>query len=209
VKQVRRMRRPVNEEEESRMQRIAGFGGLFASVLLIVLGVASVVIGITGDDEVKDTIAQEKIVGTPDMTPDAIETNFGQEVPDCSVADEEIDTGDEAKCFAEYLRIHALEATGGKTYAELPRFLDAKGNPTEDEEAAAIDPESGEPTENPVRETWISATAFSTALNTSYFAQQVARFGIVMGLAMVLIGIGFLVLIWFGALRPARTDKPS
>lgn len=191
------------------MQRIAGFGGLFASAVLIVFGLASIVIGVTGDDEVKDTIAQEKIVGTPDMTPDAIETSFGQEVPDCSVADEEIDTGDEAKCFADYLHIHALEATGGLAYAELPRFVDAKGEPTDDEEAAAIDPESGEPAENPARDTWISATAFSTALNTSYFAEQVALFGIVVGVAMVLIGIGFLVLIWFSALRPARTEtKP-
>lgn len=191
------------------MQRIAGFGGLFASAVLIVFGLASIVIGVTGDDEVKDTIAQEKIVGTPDMTPDAIETSFGQEVPDCSVAEEEIDTGDEAKCFADYLHIHALEATGGLAYAELPRFVDAKGEPTDDEEAAAIDPESGEPAENPARDTWISATAFSTALNTSYFAEQVALFGIVVGVAMVLIGIGFLVLIWFSALRPARTEtKP-
>jgi hypothetical protein len=68
------------------------------------------------------------------------------------VADEKIDTGDEAQCFADYLRIHALEATGGKTYAEMPRFIDAKGNPTEDEAAAAIDPETGGPAENPERD---------------------------------------------------------
>ena len=188
------------------MQRIATLGGLLASLILIVLGVASVVIGAKGHDEVRNSISEEHIVGTPDMSPDAIEVTAGQEIPDCSVADEEIDTGDEAKCFADYLRIHALEATGGKTYAEMPRFVDSKGNPTEDEAAAAIDPQTGEAAENPEREIWVSGTAFSTALNTSYFAEQVSRFGIVMGVAMILIGIGFAVLIWFGALRPARTE---
>jgi len=191
------------------MQRMATIGGLGASLILIVLGIASVVIGAKGHDEVRESISEERIVGTPDMSPDVIEATQGQEIPDCSVADEEIDTGDEARCFGEYLRIHALEATGGKTYAEMPRFLDEQGNPTEDEDAAAIDPQSGEAVENPEREIWVSGTAFSTALNTSYFAEQVARFGIVMGIAMILIGIGFLVLIWFGALRPEGSRPNS
>jgi hypothetical protein len=189
------------------MQRLATLGGAVASVILIVLGIASMVIGAKGQDEVRDEIKQENIVGTPDMSPDKIEATQGQETPDCDVADEPIETGDDARCFADYIRIHALEETGGKTYAELPRFLDKLGNPTEDEEAAAIDPETGEPQENPVRDIWVSGTAFTTALNTSYFAEQVARFGIAMGIAMILIGIGFAVLILFGALgRDRRTD---
>jgi hypothetical protein len=187
------------------VERFAKLGGIAASVILIILGVGSVVIGAKGHSDVRDEIAQEEIVGTPDMSPDAIETTQGQEVPDCDVADEEIDTGDEARCFADYLRIHALESTGGLTYAELPRFLDEEGQPTEDEAAAAIDPETGEPSENPVRETWVSATAFTTALNTSYFAEQVARFGIAMGVAMILIGFGFAVLVAFGAVGPGRS----
>jgi hypothetical protein len=51
----------------------------------------------------------------------------------------------------------------------------------------------------------VSATAFSTALNTSFFAQQVARFGVAMGIAMLLIGIGFLVLVGYGAVGPGRS----
>jgi hypothetical protein len=87
----------------------------------------------------------------------------------------------------------------------MPRFIDAKGNPTEDEAAAAIDPETGGPAENPERDIWVGATAFSTALNTSFFAQQVARFGVAMGIAMLLIGIGFLVLVGYGAVGPGRS----
>lgn len=186
------------------MERFAKLGGVAASVLLIALGVGSVVIGAGGRSEVRDSISEENIVGTPDMSPDAIEANFGQEIPDCDVAEKEIETGEDAKCFGEYLRIHALESTQGRTYAEMPRFLDAKGEPTDDEAVAAIDPETGQATENPQREIWVTGTAFSTALNTSFFAEQVALFGIVMGIAMILIGVGFLVLIWFGAVGRPR-----
>jgi hypothetical protein len=40
----------------------------------------------------------------------------------------------------------------------------------------------------------VTETALSTALNTAYFAEQVALFSIVMGIALLLSGIGFLVL---------------
>ena len=36
--------------------------------------------------------------------------------------------------------------------------------------------------------------ALSTALNTSYFAEQVGTFAIVLGVALVLTGVGFVVL---------------
>ena len=58
---------------------------------------------------------------------------------------------------------------------------------------AAVDPKSGKPMENPARNIWINATALSTALNTAYFAESVATFSVVMGLALLLTGIGFLV----------------
>ena len=41
---------------------------------------------------------------------------------------------------------------------------------------------------------WINETALTTALNTSFFASSVGLFAIVMGAALLLTGIGFLVL---------------
>ena len=41
---------------------------------------------------------------------------------------------------------------------------------------------------------WVTETALTTALNTAYFAESVATFAIVMGIALLLAGIGFLVL---------------
>jgi len=92
------------------------------------------------------------------------------------------------------MRIHALEDTGGKTYAEMPRFIGKDGEPTAEESEAAIDPKSREPVSNPERNIWVTETSLSTALNTSYFAEQVASFAIVMGICLLLAGIGFLVL---------------
>jgi hypothetical protein len=51
---------------------------------------------------------------------------------------------------------------------------------------------------------WITSTALTTALNTSYFAESVATFVIVMGVALLLTGIGFLVLT-IAPLREAAT----
>ena len=194
------------------MRRGFVIGGLVAGAILIVLGVGEIVVGASGRSDVRDRIADEQIVGTPDMTPDATEaavkeaglTDVG--IPDCSVADEEIDTGSEAECFASYMRIHALESTGGQVYAEMPRAVFKKtGEPVPEEEVAAAF-EDGTAIDNPERQVWVTETALGTALNTSYFAEQVSTFAIAMGIAMVLIGIGLLVLT-LGALRSQHAGR--
>ena len=48
----------------------------------------------------------------------------------------------------------------------------------------------------------MTETALSTALNTSFFAEQVSLFSIVMGLALLLSGIGFLI-VSIRLLKPA------
>ena len=41
---------------------------------------------------------------------------------------------------------------------------------------------------------WVTETALTSALSTAYFAESVSTFVIVMGFALVLSGIGFLIL---------------
>jgi hypothetical protein len=197
------------------MRRGFVLGGVAAGVILILLGAASIIVGALGRSDVRDRIAEEQIIGTPDMTPEATDaalTDAGLSdavaVPDCSVADEEVDTGSEAECFAKYMRVHALESTGGQVYAEMPRAVfEDTGKPVpEDQAAAAL--EKGTAIDNPARQTWVTATALGTALNTSYFAEQVADFSIVVGIALVLIGIGLLVLT-YGALRPQLNSRAA
>jgi hypothetical protein len=136
--------------------------------------------GVNGRAEVRDNLKREQIVGTPDMAK--------------SVADKQVLTGAQAKAFATGMRKHTLEATGGQTYAQMGRFLTAAGKPTNDEKAAAIDKATGKPVENGARNIWVTETAFTTALNTAFFAENVATFAIVMGIALLLSGAGFLVL---------------
>jgi F0F1-type ATP synthase membrane subunit c/vacuolar-type H+-ATPase subunit K len=51
----------------------------------------------------------------------------------------------------------------------------------------------------------VTETALTTALNTAYMAEQLALFGIVVGVALLLAGVGFGVLAIGGALRNPET----
>ena len=110
--------------------------------------------------------------------------------------------------FAAVIRKHTLEATGGKTYAQMPQYITASGKGTSDKAAAGKDPKTGAPTSNPARQIWVTETALTTALNTAYFAESMATFVIAMGFALLLTGIGFLVLS-LRVLRQPGTTEPS
>jgi hypothetical protein len=56
---------------------------------------------------------------------------------------------------------------------------------------------------------WVTETALTTALNMSYMAEQLSIFGIVVGVALLLTGIGFLVLSIGGALRHVPASSPA
>jgi hypothetical protein len=179
------------------LNRLYSFAGIFASIVVIAFGAGAIYMGVDGRNQVRDDLAREQIVGTDDST----------------IPGQKVDTGSEAQAFAAVIRKHTLEATGGQTYAQMGRFLDENGNPTSDESAAAKDPKTGEPVENGLRNMWITSTALSTALNTAYFAESVATFAIVMGIALLLTGIGFLVLtarvLWPVGVRAERRPAPA
>ena len=160
------------------MTKLYSYAGIAASIILIAFGAGSLYMGFDGRDRVRDDLAREMIVGTDDS----------------SIAGQKVDTGSEAQVFAATIRKHTLESTEGLTYSQMGRFLDEQGNQTSDESQAAADPKTGQPVENGLRNLWVTSTALSTALNTAYFAESVATFAIVMGFALLLTGIGFLVL---------------
>src|SRR6478609_5163728 len=160
------------------MNKLFQYAGIAASVVLIAFGIGAIYMGIDGRSTVRSDLAREQIVGTPDS----------------SIPGQKVDTGAKAKAFAAVMRKHTLEATGGQTYAQMGRFLDANGKATNNEQAAAIDPKTKQPVENGLRNLWVNETALTTALNTAYFAEQVATFAIVMGIALLLAGVGFGIL---------------
>jgi hypothetical protein len=193
------------------MRRAFEIGGFIAAAVLIIFGIGAMVMAYNGRNTVQDTLGQQQIVGTPDMTPTLIKQEAKQAgldvatltIPSESVAGQKIDTGSEAHAFAGYMQIHALEATGGQYYAQMPRYASADGKGTNDPNAAVK--VNGQPQDNPARNVWINETALSTALQSSYMAEQLANFGFVTGIALLLSGIGFGILAGAGALRNRET----
>jgi len=187
------------------MKKVLEFGGVAAGVVLIAFGIAAIVLGFNGKDTVSSSLKTQQIVGTPDMTPSGIAAEAKAahlpatvKLPTCSVAGQVVDTGSEARCFAQYMQIHAFEATGGVPYAQMPRYATADGKGTNDATKALQS--NGQPVDNAARNVWVTETALATALNVSYMADQLGNFGIVVGVALLLSGVGFIILALGGAL---------
>jgi hypothetical protein len=200
------------------MRKFLEIGGLITAAVLIAFGIAAIVMGFNGRNTVSSSLKNEYIVGSSDMTPSAIKAEAQKagiaskvtQWPTLSVAGSKIDTGDKARAFSQYMRIHTLEATSGLTYAQMGRFqalatapksaTDGAGG-TSDEKYAVTDPTTKQPVDNGRRNIWVTETALTTALNTSYMADRLAVFGIVVGVALLLSGFGFGILAIGGALR--------
>jgi hypothetical protein len=185
------------------------WGGFAAGAILVAFGIAAIVMGFNGRSTVSDSLKQEQIVGSADMTPALIAKEAKQagltgiDLPTVAVAGKSINSGDRARAFASYMRVHTLEATGGYTYAQMGRF-EAKpnapkselavGGGTDNPQWAVMDTATKQPVANGARNIWVTETALTTALNTSYMADKLGLFGIVVGVALLLSGIGFIVL---------------
>jgi hypothetical protein len=213
-----------------------------AAAVLIAFGIGAIVMSFNGHSTVNDSLKQEQITGTPDMTPTTIKgevtaakasqsklvsqlqaagvkiTPSPINTPSCSVAGQLVDTGSEARCFARYMRIHTFGATAGLTYSQMGRYIAKPGTPlqytdglgaTSDATKAVIDPKTQQPVANGRRDIWVTYTALTTALNTSYMASQLALFGLVVGVALLLSGFGFAILAIGGALRNPDTVIPA
>jgi hypothetical protein len=171
-------------------RRFLEIGGLVAGLVLIVFGIAAIYMGVDGRSTVRDSIKQEQIFFGD--TQDPAVAKYAEQW-----ADEQVVNGEQARAFAKVMREHTLESTDGLTYAEMGRFQsaakpdDPKG--TSDETAAAKD-ENGQPVANGARNIWVTETALTTALNMSYMAEQLSIFGIVVGVALLLTGIGLIIL---------------
>src|SRR5262245_47254249 len=121
------------------MRKALEIGGMIASVVLIAFGVVAGVRGVNGLNTVQDSIKQEQILGSANMRPAGVAAEAKESVlpasialPAKDIAGKAITDGELARAFAQYMRIHTLEATGGLTYAEMPRFASPDGKGTND-----------------------------------------------------------------------------
>ncbi len=179
------------------MRKLFVIGGIVAGLVLVVFGAAAISMGIDGRTTVRDSLKAEQITfGAAD---DPAVAKFAPQW-----ADEQVTTGTQARAFAQVMHEHALEGSDGLAYAQMGRFVsaaDPENAAGTSDEAAALKDEKGNPVSNTARNTWVTATALSTALNVSYMAEQMALFGIVVGIALLLSGFGFIILALGGALR--------
>ncbi len=125
------------------MRRTAYIASTAIGVLLIVSGVGTYVL-------VSNTLAEENITVADDAS---------------CLAGDEVNGPLSAYCEAQIIDDHALEATGGLTYAELDR-------------------------EDPARDTAMRASFLRASLFTSVVAFGVAGMAILIGILFVLIGMG-------------------
>ena len=83
-------------------RKLFEYGGIAASVILIAVGLGSIGLGAWGFNEVRDNLAQENIVGTPDS----------------SIPGQKVNTGSEARAFAAVMR----KPTRRTTRVQRPRI---------------------------------------------------------------------------------------
>jgi hypothetical protein len=172
------------------MRKLLEFGGIISGVVLIAFGATAIYMGVDGRSTVRDSLKQEHIAfGAAD---DPAVAKYASKW-----AGDDVLTGDQARAFAQVIHEHATEASGGLTYAQMGRYVsadDPQSPAGTSDETAALKDDKGNPVPNAARATWVTATALSTALNVSYMAEQTALFGIVVGIALLLAGMGFIIL---------------
>jgi uncharacterized iron-regulated membrane protein len=214
--------------KKTTLRRVLEIGGVVSGVVLIAFGIAALWLGFDGRSTVRTNVANEFIVGSSDMTPSEISKEITPivaaqqkiaaarqkagadaieftpvEAPGCTVADQPVDNGTSARCFAQYMRIHALASSSGLTYSQMGRYAAKTDAPaaetdfnggTNNPQFAVIDDTSGQPVANGARNLWVTQTALASALNLAYTAEQISMFGVVVGIALLLTGIGLLIL---------------
>lgn len=173
-----------------KSKKVWEIGGFIAGGVMIVFGIVAIFMGVSGFNTTRDAIKAEGITfGSAD---DPAVAKYAEQW-----AGEPVTNGDQARAFAKVMREHTLESTGGLTYAEMGRFQSAAkpDDPagTSDEAAAAKD-DTGQPVSNGARNIWVTETALTTALNMTYMAERLSVFGLVVGFALLITGVGLVIL---------------
>jgi hypothetical protein len=87
---------------------------------------------------------------------------------------------------------HSDEITGGRSYAELGRYLTADGKGDTSDENLAMKDKDGNPVANPVRDVALTASTLRTGLYTSIMAFNVADLVTGLGVAIAAMGVAII-----------------
>jgi hypothetical protein len=150
-------------------------------ILLIALGIVFAIAGgytvkrgLDAKAEVRDALIAQHITTPQDAS-----------MPNVEVTD--IAT---ARSMADIIDHHSLEATKGKTYSEMGRYLAKDGTDTNDATNAVVGA-NGKPVDNPLRNVAFQAVNLRTSLYSSIMAFEIAT--LVQGIGLLLVALGIAV----------------
>ena len=135
-----------------------------SSILITAFGVVMIIAAILSWTFISQQVSREQIT-TPE---------------DASIPNTPVQGPFTLKAQADIMREHTLGMTDGQTYAEMPRQIeqiDANGNKT------MVD--------NTARNTWVTVTALTTALNLGLLSYGLSALVGALGIIFVLIGLTF------------------
>ena len=183
------------------MKKVLEIGGFIAGAVLMVFGIAAIVLAVNGNSTVSSSLKQEKITGTPDMTPAAIKKEAAGQPwatdPSSRPARSPARPSTAARLRAPWRSTCGSTRSkrrAGSPTLQMGRYATAKGSPAGTNDTTKAVMKNGQPVANSARDIWVTETTLTTALNVSYMASQLALFSIVVGVALLLAGIGFIVL---------------
>ena len=150
--------------------------------ILIAFGIGALVMSINARSTVSDELKQQQIVGSPDMNP----TDIQAAMKEAGIANvvrsrratsptrrsRPVATRAASRSTCRFTRSRLRAGSCTRRWAASWRKADPSSPKGTSDEAAALKDESGKPVANAVRNTWVTETALSTALNVSYMASR-------------------------------------
>jgi len=164
----------VTNDHSSKLKKAFPIGLMLLGIVFAAAGVYTVGRGLDAKDQVRDELAAQAITTPEDAS-----------MPNVAVTDAAT-----AKSMADIIDVHVRKSTGGRTYAEMGRFLAKDGGDTNVAEEAVVGAD-GKPVANPLRNVAFQASALRTSLYTSVMAFNVGDLVIGLGAMILVLGLAF------------------
>ena len=155
------------------MKKVSAITLLVISAALIGLGIYAAERGFDARDQVREQLLAEDIT-----------TPAGASIPNARV-----DDAATARSLAQFIDGAMKDATGGRRYSDVGRYLTADGTDTNDAAEAAVGLD-GQPAVNPVRDAAFEISTATTGLYTSVMAFHIGELAIGLGIVLLVLGAG-------------------
>ena len=151
-----------------------------SAITLLVVGAVLVGLGVYAAGRGFDAKAQVR----DQLVAEGITTPAGASIPNARV-----DDAATAMSLAQFIDGAMKQATGGRSYAEVGRYLTAAGTETDDAAAAALGPD-GQPMVNGLRSAAFEVSTATTSLYTSVMAFHIGELAVGLGVVLLVLGLG-------------------